>query len=307
MKWATTVAAFLSLAYMTACNGGGTVPDPVPLDTTLNGTVTIIGAPLADLVEPSETGSQDDAKWAVRLIDPTEDVDSITLVNDDDTFASSDIDNAGDYLLNVQVLPAVDLAGGADSTTPVELSIPLSVTEGATTALVADISFLAPQAVSALHGVSQLDTSYRIRLHYSISGAVSAHELIEIHWQNGVLRRDTNNDGLVSDEAQFPDSNRNGISDSLDQFLRETPDGQPYTVRGIITELNLSSGVIHIDDQAVLVNEATRIQQGIRSLRLEQLQIGDNVTVNGSRHPDGRFFAQTIHVTHAQGQQPPSA
>jgi hypothetical protein len=306
MTWLIRTTTLAGLLWLAGCNGGSTAPNPAPAETLINGTVTIDGAPLADLDDPAATGSQDEDKWAVWLIDPTEDVDSVALVNGEDTFTSPDVTDAGDYLLAVKILPAVDLAGGAEPATPVELSIPVSLVDGTTTAAVVDVNFLTPLAVSAVRTSSQADTpAYRVRLHYSITGADGANELIELNWGSRLLRRDTNRDGLVSDEADYADSDRDCISDSLFQYLQQKRHGQPYTLGGMITALKLDEGRIRVGETPVLVSEATRIHRGMTELRLEQLELGDEVSVSGQRAPDGRIFAATISVTHATRRQPP--
>jgi hypothetical protein len=306
MTWLMRATVFAGLLWLAGCNGGSSTPDPAPADTLINGTVTIEGAPLADLSDQTASGSQDADKWAVWLIDPTEDVDSIALVNGDDTFVSSDIQQAGDYLLQVKVVPAVDLTGGIETATPVELSIPVSLVEGTTTAAVVDVTFLAPQAVSAVRSVSQTGPEgYRVRLHYSISGADGVNELIELNWRNRLLRRDTNRDGLLSDELDYADSDRDCISDSLYQYLWQKRHGEPYTLGGMITELDLAQDRLRVGETTVLVSEGTRIHQGMKELRLEQLAIGDEVSVSGQRDHEGRVFANTINVTRGARQQPP--
>ena len=296
MNWKLTAIA-MAAVLLGACGGGGPAPDPGQQPAALEGTVAITGAPLADLDNPAVVGEQDSEKWSVRIIDPTEDVDLINVDHDDDTLYAVDLDLSGDYILQVDVLPAVDLGGGSLDTTPVSVSVPVTLITDATTTVDVQIEFVAPTVSSAVHMVSQDGEGYLIRLRFQLAGPAAVSELIELRWQDHLLRRDTNGDGQLDDETEYLDSDRDGISDALINWLRQSgPGGAPQTVTGTVTGLQLQSGWLRVDEQPVQVHEGTLIRRGMHRLRLVELELGDHVSVTVTRGSDNRLYAQEIHV-----------
>lgn len=296
MNWKLTAIA-IAAVLLGACGGGGPAPDPGQQPAALEGTVAITGAPLADLDNPADVGDQDADKFSVRIIDPTEDVDLISVDHDDDTLYAVDLSLSGDYILAVEVLPAVDLGGGTQDTTPVTVSVPVTLVADTTATVDIQIEFVAPTVSSGVHAVSQDGGGYLIRLRFQLAGPAAVSELIELRWQDHLLRRDTNGNGQLDDEAEYLDSDRDCLSDALSQWLRQSgPGGAPQNVTGTITGLQLVSGWLRVDDQPVQVHEGTLIHRGMQRLRLDELEVGDRVSVTVTRGRDGRLYATEIRL-----------
>lgn len=297
MKWAIIVALMLQAG----CSGGGAPPVETP-DATLSGTITIDGIELADLADASVIGEQDSDKWALRLIDPTESVDSVTLPHLDTSFTDVEVTPIPDGILEIELQPAVDLTGGDGAVTPVVVAIPVDLVAGEETVVTAEITVLTPATMSAARQAAQAGGA-SIRLHYTYQlNAQSTSALIELDWNGRQLRRDTNRDGSVEDEEYFADSDRNCISDNSQQGMQEgAGSGSQLTSSGVITAVDTSQNTITVDDQDYFVTENSVITDSQSTvITLSALAIGMQVDVAGRRGRHGYYYLQTLQVSAVQ-------
>ena len=297
MNWKNMMLAGI-LLFSVSCGSGGSPPIDNGFFATLTGVVTIDGALLADLGDPQLIDDQDVEKWTVRLIDPTESVDSIELPHSDTAIVPVDIVPYEGALLEIELLPAVDLSGGTASVTPVTLALAVPLTDDLTTVVNASVTVLPATGVSSVRSASQLGGG-AIRLAYNLhQGLDVMSELIEIDWNGMRLRRDTNGNGRVDDEVYFTDSDRNGISDIRQQGLQEGQgSGAALQLAGSIAALDIYSGVLTLDGQACFVDEQTVITGIDKSIiTLQELQTGWEVEASVRRGRFGGYYLQKIEV-----------
>lgn len=72
------------------------------------------------------------------------------------------------------------------------------------------------------------------------------------------------------------------------------PPSPPASLKGVIT--SLGAGFFLLGDVKVLVGEKTVIRSKETTLKFADLKIGDQVTVSGSKGPDGSFQAEIVEV-----------
>jgi hypothetical protein len=297
-----TGALLMSLGLvMAGCGGGSTAPVNSDDYALLSGALSVEGALLADLANPAEAGGLDEDKWALRVIDPTESVDSIVVEHEDTTFGAVSVTPLDVYLLNFSLLPAVDLSGSNAEVTPLELDIPVPVTAGTATQVDTEIQFLAPDGASSLKAVAQSD-GYRIRLCYTISGPHGGTELLEIDWNHRRLRRDANGNGMLEDDEYFTDSDRNGISDNRQQgYMGGQGSGHQVQVSGPIELVDTVLGRVTVDGQVFHVDESTLIMDPTgASIKLELLEAGQQVSATGRKGRFGNVYASLIELAGGQ-------
>lgn len=281
-----------------SCSGGSAIdPVNVPAPATITGTVEIIGAPLATLDDLTQLGDQDASKWSLKLIDPVEDVDSILIPVLDTTFGPVEVTTAGEYLLSINLQPAVDLSGGTAATTPVTVNIPVTVETGQTTQVFATIELIAPMIASSVHTSSQISGG-RLRLRYTVeTRALRDTGFLEMDWNNRQLRHDTNRDEQFDDEEYFADSDRDGISDgSRDQMHDRIIMPERFTIEGKLLEFDRPQHRILVGDRWYRVTELTQVWRHTRRVHLSDLRVGQLLSINGHNGREGLKYAVEIRI-----------
>jgi hypothetical protein len=288
--------AALGMALM-SCTGGGNPIVPAESDALLGGTITVVGAPLADLDNPDVIGEQDAGKWSVRVIDPTESVDVIEIEHGDTTITPLALDLLGDYLLRIEILPAVDLSGGSADVTPVLLDLLVPASTAIDTVVTANIELVPPQDASASRVISQA-AGYRLLISYTVTGEHASAELIELDWNGYQIRRDTNSNGLLDDEVYFPDSDRNGLSDNRQQGIQGgSGGGQVLQISGVVDAVHHDLSSITVDGHVLLVDETTVITSSENAaITLSEIVVGQSVAVTAHKGKFGNIYAASIQV-----------
>lgn len=296
MKLNVQVLVVLLAGLLCGCNGGSGTIEPTADPAILNGGLDVTGAPLADLAAPDVTGDLDEDKWAVRVIDPTESVDSIALDHSDEDILPVNLDLAGEYLLRFELLPAVDLSGDGASVTPLVLDVPVLLEPAATTAAAVSVELIPP--ADALSRVTAQGSGYLIRLSYSLTGPGQMQALVELDWANQRLRRDTNGDGQLDDEAYFTDSDRNGIGDNRQEGMKNMdPQAGPVTDQLVISAIDFGSGVLTADGTDYHIDESTQVLgTENQPLTLVDLAVGQMIEMKSRRSKHGLLYAQRIKL-----------
>ncbi len=289
-RLAPLLAASVCL-LLAGCGGGGIDV----ASTQLGGAVLISGDQLADLLNPAEIGAQDSAKWAVRVIDPTESVDAIELGHTDTLITPVYLPELPEYLVQIEFLAAVDLDGSGAAVSPVILDCAAQLSPAAVNTLSAAVEIIAPAGASSVRSTAAA-SGYQIRLRYQLAGPAPADELLELDWTNRQLRRDTNRNGQLDDETYFADSDRNCISDNRQQGLQDgAGSGMSSNASGALGQIDTDSGTLTVDGKTYFITETTVIVdvQG-RSITLADLVPGNDVAVNGRRGRYGALYATRI-------------
>lgn len=282
--------------YATSCGGSSSAPGVENL-AYLSGELAVTGAPLADLDDPASVGELDSDKWALRVIDPTESVDSIEITNLDSTFGTVAVEPLDSSLLHIELLPAVDLSGGVAEATPLSLNIPIPLSEGVETTINTEIELVDPRVTSTSRAATQSE-GYRVRLRYTISGPRQVSDAIEIDWNRHQLRRDVNGNGSFDDDPVYQDSDRNGISDNRQQGIMDNQmHGSMVEAAGLIEHVDTQLRRVTVDGHEFLVDETTLItDDGGRLLALADLTVGQHAVVDGRRGRFGSLYAETIEL-----------
>lgn len=285
----------------TACKGGSSVPDENGTDAFLSGDLTVTGAPLADLDDPASVGELDADKWALRVIDPTESVDSAEIPNEDTSFGTVAVQPLDNYLLQIELLPAVDLSGSTADVTPLTLDIAIPEVEGVETQVSTEVELVAPIHASSLRTTSQTG-GWLVRLRYTIGGPREEMDAIEIDWNHHQMRRDINGNGNFDDDPVFQDSDRNGISDNRQQGMMDNQmHGSSVQASGLIDQIDVQLGRVTIDGRVFLVDESTQItDSGGQTLTLSDLSVGQSADAEGRKGRMGSVYATSIVLSAGQ-------
>jgi hypothetical protein len=290
-------AVIVCSMLLAGCRGGSSDLGGDGELALVSGQLSVTGAPLADLSDPAETGELDSDKWGLRVIDPTESVDSAVLEHGDTTFPVTAVEPLDIYLLRYDLLPAVDLSGGTAAVTPLEIDVAFPAIESVETTVTTEIELVAPAGASSLHATSQTE-GYRIRVRYALGGPRNESALLEIDWNHRRLRRDMNGDGRLDDEAYFSDSDRNGISDNRQQgYMGNQGMGQDVQASGQIEHVDTELNRITIAGQVFLLDESTQITDSSgHPLAPGALEEGQVAAASGRRGRFGNVYAVSIEV-----------
>lgn len=273
-------AVVLGLAF--GCSGGGGT-EPVDNNEVdpgyLSGAITVAGAPLADLDDPETVGDLDSDKWSAWLIDTTEDVDTIAIDPDGLTLTPTTVTTPGTYVLSIDLLPAVDMSGDGSTVTPVTVSLPLTIESTVETVVTVAVEFTKDLSMTTSQTTRQAG-DYRVLLHYTVSGPETLDELIELQWLNQTLRSDSDGDGSLDNEPDYLDSNRDFLSDGLQERLEQQGHGpQDHHFEGEILLINLEMRNLRVDNQMFRTDEMTRAEFQGRRIPLTELTTGTMVRI----------------------------
>ncbi len=298
------IISLLATFALVSCSGGstpdpGNVPDPIvtPDPTVITGTVEITGAPLVSLDDTGLIGDQDASKWSLKLIDPVESVDSAVIPVANSTFNSEAVTASGEYLLSVNLQPAVDLSGGMEAATAVTINIPITVVVGETTQVFASLEVFAPSGASSVHTTSQLGGG-RLRVRYAVeTPGMRDTGFVELDWLGNRIRRDTNGDDDFDDEEYFADSDRDCISDELrDQMRDPMHDPRRFNIEGVMAEFDRQHHRIMVGDAWYRVTDRTEVWQQARLVHLSNLEAGQLLRIKGYVGQMGLNYAEEIRV-----------
>jgi hypothetical protein len=300
-KASKSALAWIALFALAACGGSTPEPGPGPRPgddpTFLTGSVTIAGDELADLDDQATVGSQDADKWGVRVIDPTESVDDIELPHGDTLITTTEISALEAVLVSVNFIAAVDLNGHNAPTTPLALDCAIPITAEAVNTFHAQIDWYLANTPSSVHGTSAGD-GYLVRLNYQLQGTPDSATLLELDWDDKLVRRDTNGNGHLDDETFFNDKDRDGISNNRDKKLKDIPGhGVNAEETGTISAVDVAAGEITLPGRTYLIDETTVVLDANgATITLSDFSAGQVAYVKAERGHAGVFYASRIEL-----------
>jgi|GEM_PF-2300081 len=188
----------------------------------ITGTVSIVGYTLIDpqSLEPvsPEQGLVD---VPLRVVDPEDDIDSVTLPDALGNFIFPDLPPTTSATLSVEFAVAEDVDGDGFGNDRIECKLPVSVTAARTTSVLLDISPLEPLRYEHLEPPVEVCSTMPIAFSYTYRGpdgerqrSLAILRALDRVWLDSDL------DGEFSpDDLQFADENANGLGDETEDHL----------------------------------------------------------------------------------------
>lgn len=279
----------------------------------LSGTISITGYTLIDpqSLEPvlPEQGLND---VPLRVVDPEDDIDSVTLPDALGNFIFPDLPPTTSATLSVQFVVAEDVDGDGYGNDPVECKLPVKITAARTTSVQLDISPLEPLFYEQLGQPVDLFSTTPVAFNYSYRGpdgdrqrSLALLRALDRIWLDSDL------DGEFSpDDLQFADENANGLGDETEEHLAGSagPPTEERVVFGAI--LSVVGNIITLysyEDMASIelaLNEGTAlITEDGEELPLGRNLVGKDAIAIAQEYGDGHIAASLIMVlaeTHSQ-------
>jgi len=272
----------------------------------LSGTISITGYTLIDpqSLEPvlPEQGLND---VPLRVVDPEDDIDSVTLPDAQGSFIFPDLPPTTSATLSVQFVVAEDVDGDGYGNDPVECMLPIQITAARTTSVQLDISPLEPLFYEQLGQPVDIYSTTPIAFSYSYQGpdgdrqrSLALLRALDRIWLDSDL------DGEFSpDDLQFADENANGLGDETEDHLAGSA-GPPTAERVVFGAiLSVVGNIITLysyEDMASIelaLNEGTSlITEDGAELPLARDLVGRDAVAIAQEYRDGHVAASLIMV-----------
>ncbi|MCD6282505.1 hypothetical protein J7J84_02710 [bacterium] len=272
----------------------------------LSGTVSITGYTLIDPQSlepiPPEQGLVD---VPLRVVDPEDDIDSVTLPDAQGNFLFPDLPPTTSATLSVQFVVAEDVDGDGYGFDPIECKLPVRIMAARITSIQLDISPLEPLHYEQLGQPPDIFSTTPISFNYGYQGPDGdRQQSLAILRSLGRVWLDSDLDGEFSpDDLQFADENANGLGDETEDYLAGVvgPPTEERVVFGSI--LSVVGNVITIysfEDTVsieIALNEGTiLIAETGEELPLTRHLVGKDAVAVAQEYRDGHISASLIMV-----------
>lgn len=278
----------------------------------LSGSVSIAGYTLIDpqSLEPvsPEQGLTD---VPLRVVDPEDDIDSITFPDVQGQFLFPDLPPAAQATLNVRFIVAEDVDGDGHGIDLVECKLPVKVVTSRVTTVQLDISPLEPLRYEHLDPPSDVLNAPPVALTYHYRGPDGSRKRsLAILRPLSRVWLDSDLDGEFSpDDLQFADENANGLGDEAEDHLTGSL-GPPVRERVVFgAVLSVIGNVVTIfsfEDAVsveIAVNEGTSlVAEDGEELPLARDLVGRDAIAVAQEYADGHIAGCLIMVL----SEPPS-
>ncbi len=272
----------------------------------LSGSISITGYTLIDPQSlepvPPEQGLND---VPLRVVDPEDDIDSITLPDAQGNFLFPDLPPTTSATLSVQFVVAEDVDGDGYGIDSIECKLPIRIMAARITSVQLDISPLKPLSYEQLEPPLDILTATPIAFNYSYQGpdgdrqrSLAILRALDRNWLDSDL------DGeFTPDDLQFADENANGLGDETEDYLAGSagpPTAERVVFGAILSVVGNIITIFSYEDMASIelaLNEGTSlVAEDGAEFPLTRDLVGRDAVAVAQEYRDGHIAASLIMV-----------